>query len=298
MYKNNLAYLFLFLAIFFWAGNFIVGKVASIYQIPPFSLNFYRWLFAWLILAPFTLKEIFSKKQYIFENFKFFIFLGITSVTIFNSIVYYSLNFTQVISGVLMISTIPVMIIFISSILKIEKTNIFQIFGVILSFLGVIVIVTKFNLEILMNLNFNKGDLTMVVAMLSWATYSALLKKKKHDLSQLTLLQVIITFGLIFLIPVYFIEMSLGYTIKINTPFLLTLAYVVLFPGLTSFICWIKGIALIGPNRAGIFLHLMPIFSAIMAMLIFDEKFMFYHFLGALFILSGIILSNKKINNG
>ena len=72
----------------------------------------------------------------------------------------------------------------------------------------------------------------------------------------------------------------------------------VLFPGLTSFICWIKGIALIGPNRAGIFLHLMPIFSAIMAMLIFDEKFMFYHFLGALFILSGIILSNKKINNG
>ena len=298
MHKNNLAYLFLFLAIFFWAGNFIVGKVASIYQIPPFSLNFYRWFFAWLILAPFTLKGIFSKKQYIFENFKFFIFLGITSVTIFNSIVYYSLNFTQVISGVLMISTIPVMIIFISSILKIEKTNIFQIFGVILSFLGVIVIVTKFNLEILMNLNFNKGDLTMVVAMLSWATYSALLKKKKHDLSQLTLLQVIITFGLIFLVPIYFIEMSLGYTIKINTPFLLTLTYVVLFPGLTSFICWIKGIALIGPNRAGIFLHLMPIFSAIMAMLIFDEKFMFYHFLGALFILSGIILSNKKINNG
>ena len=298
MHKNNLAYLFLFLAIFFWAGNFIVGKVASIYQIPPFSLNFYRWLFAWLILAPFTLKEIFSKKQYIFENFKFFIFLGITSVTIFNSIVYYSLNFTQVISGVLMISTIPVMIIFISSILKIEKTNIFQIFGVILSFLGVIVIVTKFNLEILMNLNFNKGDLTMVVAMLSSATYSALLKKKKHDLSQLTLLQVIITFGLIFLVPIYFIEMSLGYTIKINTPFLLTLTYVVLFPGLTSFICWIKGIALIGPNRAGIFLHLMPIFSAIMAMLIFGEKFMFYHFLGALFILSGIILSNKKINNG
>ena len=298
MHKNNLAYLFLFLAIFFWAGNFIVGKVASIYQIPPFSLNFYRWFFAWLILAPFTLKEILSKKQYIFENFKFFIFLGITSVTIFNSIVYYSLNFTQVISGVLMISTIPVMIIFISSILKIEKTNIFQIFGVILSFLGVIVIVTKFNLEILMNLNFNKGDLTMVVAMLSWATYSALLKKKKHDLSQLTLLQVIITFGLIFLVPIYFIEMSLGYTIKINTPFLLTLTYVVLFPGLTSFICWIKGIALIGPNRAGIFLHLMPIFSAIMAMLIFDEKFMFYHFLGALFILSGIILSNKKINNG
>ena len=89
----------------------------------------------------------------------------------------------------------------------------------------------------------------------------------------------------------------MGYLIKLNTPFILVLTYVVLFPGLASFICWIKGISLIGPNRSGVFLHLMPILSAIMAMIIFDEKFMFYHFLGAIFILTGIILSNKKITN-
>ena len=198
-FKINIAYLFLFLSVLFWAGNFIVGKYASYYQIPPFSLNFYRWFFAWLILLPFTYKEIISKKNYILENYKFYILLGITSVTIFNSIVYYSLNFTQVISGVLMISTIPVMIMFISSILKIERTNIFQILGVICSFVGVILIITKANFDLLVNLDFNKGDLTMVVAMLSWATYSALLKKRKHELSQLSLLEVIITFGLIFL---------------------------------------------------------------------------------------------------
>ncbi len=295
--KINFAYIFLFLSVLFWSGNFIVGKFASHYQIPPFSLNFYRWFFAWIILAPFTLSEIIEKKNYIKENYKLFIILGITSVTIFNSIVYYSLNFTQVISGVLMISTIPVMIMFISSILKIEKTNIFQILGVIFSFIGVILIVTKANIELLKNLDFNKGDLTMVMAMFSWATYSALLKKKKHELSQLTLLQVIISFGLIFLIPVYIIEFKMGYLIKLNTPFILVLTYVVLFPGLASFICWIKGISLIGPNRSGVFLHLMPILSAIMAMIIFDEKFMFYHFLGAIFILTGIILSNKKITN-
>ena len=176
--KNNLAYIFLFLTVFFWAGNFIVGKFASYYEIPPFSLNFYRWFFAWLILAPFTIREIIKKKKYIIKNYKYYLVLGVTSVTIFNSIVYYSLNFTQVISGVLMISTIPVMIMFISSLLNIEKTNIFQILGVSCSFVGVILIVTKANLEILMNLNFNKGDVTMVLAMLSWATYSALLKKK------------------------------------------------------------------------------------------------------------------------
>jgi len=296
-FKINFAYLFLFLAVLFWAGNFIVGKYASYYQIPPFSLNFYRWFFAWLILLPFTFEEIISKKNYILENYKFYILLGITSVTIFNSIVYYSLNFTQVISGVLMISTIPVMIMFISSILKIEKTNIFQIFGVICSFVGVMLIITKANFELLLNLDFNKGDLTMVIAMLSWATYSALLKKKKHKLSQLSLLEVIITFGLIFLIPIYIIEYNLGFKINLNKTFILVLIYVVLFPGLASFICWIKGISLIGPNRSGVFLHLMPILSAFMAIIIFKEKFMLYHFLGAIFILSGIILSNRKSTN-
>ncbi len=296
-FKINIAYLFLFLSVLFWAGNFIVGKYASYYQIPPFSLNFYRWFFAWLILLPFTFKEIISKKNYILENYKFYILLGITSVTIFNSIVYYSLNFTQVISGVLMISTIPVMIMFISSILKIEKTNIFQILGVICSFIGVILIITKANFDLLVNLDFNKGDLTMVVAMLSWATYSALLKKRKHELSQLSLLEVIITFGLIFLIPIYIIEYSLGFEITLNKPFILVLIYVVLFPGLAAFICWIKGISLIGPNRSGVFLHLMPILSALMAMIIFKEKFMLYHLLGAFFILSGIILSNRKSTN-
>ena len=295
--KINIAYLFLFLSVLFWAGNFIVGKYASYYQIPPFSLNFYRWFFAWLILLPFTYKEIMSKKNYILENYKFYILLGITSVTIFNSIVYYSLNFTQVISGVLMISTIPVMIMFISSILKIEKTNIFQILGVICSFVGVILIITKANFDLLVNLDFNKGDLTMVVAMLSWATYSALLKKRKHELSQLSLLEVIITFGLIFLIPIYITEYSLGFEITLNKPFILVLIYVVLFPGLAAFICWIKGISLIGPNRSGVFLHLMPILSALMAMIIFKEKFMLYHLLGAFFILSGIILSNRKSTN-
>tara|TARA_B100001123_G_C15204123_1_gene984555 strand:+ start:362 stop:1261 length:900 start_codon:yes stop_codon:yes gene_type:complete len=292
--KNNLAYFLLILTTIFWSGNFIVGKAASIYEIPPFSLNFYRWFFAGLILLPFTIKELINKKNYIINNIGFFIILGITSITIFNSIVYYSLYYTQVINGVLMISTIPVWIIFIASLLKIEKTNIFQIIGVILSLTGVIFIITKADLELIKNLDFNKGDLSMVAAMFSWAVYSALLKKKTYEISQITLLEVVIICGLVFLIPIYFIEMNTGNIIKLGKPFYLTLTYVVLFPGLASFFFWIKGISIIGANRAGVFLHLMPIFGAIMAMIIFDEKFMFYHFLGAVFIVMGITLSNKK----
>ena len=293
--KNNLAYILLILTTLFWSGNFIVGKAASAYEIPPFSLNFYRWLFAGLILFPFTFKEILSKKNYILNNIGFFIILGITSITIFNSTVYYSLYYMQVISGVLMISTIPVWIMFISSILGIEKTNKFQIFGVILSLLGVLFIITKSDLEVIKNLAFNRGDLIMAIGMFAWALYSALLKKKTYEISQITLLEVVIISGLVFLIPIYILEMNLGNKIVLNQPFILTLSYVVLFPGLASFFFWIKGIGIIGANRAGVFLHLMPVFGSIMAIFLFNEKFMIYHLLGAIFIIAGITLSNKKV---
>jgi len=293
--NNKLAYLLLILTTLFWSGNFIVGKAASIYEIPPFSLNFYRWLFAGVILLPFTLKEILQKKNYIFENIGFFIILGISSITIFNSAVYYSLYYMQVISGVLMISTIPVWIMFISSILGIEKTNKFQIVGVILSLLGVLFIITKSDLNLIKNLDFNKGDLIMALGMFAWALYSALLKKKTYEISQITLLEVVIIIGLLFLVPIYILEMKLGNQLIINKPFILTLSYVVLFPGLASFFFWIKGISIIGANRAGVFLHLMPIFGSLMAIILFNEKFMFYHLLGAIFIIAGITLSNKNI---
>ncbi len=295
--KNNLAYILLILTTLFWSGNFIVGKAASTFEIPPFSLNFYRWLFAGLILLPFTFNEILKKKDYIFSNIGFFIILGITSITIFNSTVYYSLYYMQVISGVLMISTIPVWIMFISSILGIEKTNKFQIIGVILSLLGVLFIITKSDLEVIKNLDFNRGDLIMASGMFAWALYSALLKKKTYEISQITLLEVVIVTGLIFLVPIYILEMNFGNQIVIGKPFVLTLSYVVLFPGLAAFFFWIKGISIIGANRAGVFLHLMPVFGSIMAMILFDEKFMIYHLLGAIFIIAGITLSNKKIKN-
>ncbi len=295
--KNNLAYILLILTTLFWSGNFVVGKAASTYEIPPFSLNFFRWLFAGLILLPFTLNEIIKKKNYILENIGFFIILGITSITIFNSTVYYSLYYMQVISGVLMISTIPVWIMFISSILGIEKTNKFQIFGVILSLLGVLFIITKSDLDVIKNLAFNRGDLIMASGMFAWALYSALLKKKTYEISQITLLEVVIITGLIFLIPIYLLEMTFGNQIVLGKPFILTLSYVVLFPGLASFFFWIKGISIIGANRAGVFLHLMPVFGSIMAIFFFNEKFMFYHLLGAIFIIAGITLSNRKIKN-
>ncbi len=262
--KSNIiiASILLFLAALFWSGNFIVGKIAGLNDIPPISLNILRWSLAFLILLPFTYKEMLEKKELILKNIYLLCFLGITAVSIFNSALFYSLKTTQVITGVLMISTVPVMIILFSIILKIEKTNTFQV---------------------------------ALFAMISWSLYSALLKKKNYGLSPITLLQVVIGLGVLFLIPMYAIDyIYIGNRIIINTNFVLVLSYVVLLPGIVSFFFWIKGVALIGANRAGIYLHLMPILAAILAMIIFDEVLLFYHYIGGIFIISGILLSNKK----
>ena len=294
MSKNYTAYTFLVLAALFWSGNFIVGKFATLFQIPPLSLNFLRWVLVWFILIPFTFKEILNKKNYIKANWMLISFMGIITISTFNSVVYFALNYTQVINAVLMLAGIPAIVMILSSIMKIERANIFQLVGLILSIIGVAMIISNADIQKILTLNFNKGDLWMLVCVLSWSLYSTLLKKKNLELSQFTFIQLMVTVGLIFLIPQYFYERSIGLEIPINKFFIAILLYVVIFPAIAAYYCWQKAIELIGPNRSAIFVQLMPLFSALMAILIFKEKFQLYHLIGGTFIVSGIYLSNRK----
>ena len=291
--QNIKAYIFLILCTLFWAGNFIVGKVATLFDIPPFTLNFYRWLIAFLILFPFTYKKLYQNFNEIRDNIIPLSIMGFTSITIFNSVVYYSLNYTQVLNGVLMISTIPVLIIFFSSILTSEKVKLPQILGLVISFIGVLIIITKFEFNKLLNLNLNKGDMWILVAMISWAIYSVMIKEKKINLEPFILLQTLILIGLVFLVPFYIYEILTFQYLAINIPVMLTVGYVVLFAGIGAYIFWIGAIKIIGPSRSGIFLHLMPVFSSLMAIFILGEKLANFHIYGASLILIGIIISSK-----
>ena len=291
--QNIKAYVYLVFCTLFWAGNFIVGKVATLFDIPPFTLNFYRWLIAFIILLPFTIKNIIHGFEEIKKKIVPLSIMGFTSITIFNSVVYYSLNFTQVLNGVLMISTIPVLIIFFSSCFTNEKIKFSQIIGVATSFFGVLVIITKLEFNKLINLNLNKGDLWILVAMISWATYSIMVKEKKINLQPFALLQILIFVGLLFLIPFYFYELYNNKYLYISVPVILTISYVVLFAGIGAYVLWIGAIQLIGPSRSGVFLHLMPVFSSLMAIFLLGEKLATFHILGALFIIFGIIVSTK-----
>ena len=280
-----------------WSGNFIVGKFATLFEIPPLTLNVFRWISVWIILIPFTYKEIYSNLDYIKKNFLVIGFMGVITISTFNSVVYFALNYTQVINAVLVLAVIPAVTIVLSSLMKIEKTNFFQIFGLILSIIGVGSIISNGDIQRIISLSFNKGDLWMLVCVLTWALYSTLLKKYKFKFSQFSLIQLMVSVGILFLIPQYFYEQSIGLEVNFNKAFFLILFYVVVFPAIAAYYCWQKGIEIIGPNRATMFIQLMPLFSAVMAIIIFKEKFELYHFAGAAFIVLGIYLSNKKLND-
>ena len=297
MSKNYLAYLFLVLATLFWSGNFIVGKFATLFEIPPLTLNVFRWISVWFILIPFTYKEIYKNLPYIKKNWLVISFMGVITISTFNSVVYFALNYTQVINAVLMLAAIPAATIVLSSLMKIEKTNIFQILGLLLSIVGIGSIISNGEMQKIISLNFNKGDLWMLVCVITWSLYSTLLKKHKFKLSQFTLIQLMVSVGILFLIPQFFYEKSIDLELNFNKAFFLILFYVVMFPAIAAYYCWQKGIEIIGPNRSTMFIQLMPLFSAVMAIIIFKEKFELYHFAGATFILSGIYLSNRKIND-
>ena len=297
MSKKYSAYLLLVLATLFWSGNFIVGKFATLFQIPPLTLNVFRWISVWLILMPFTYKEIYNNLPVIKKNWLVISFMGVITISTFNSVVYLALNYTQVINAVLVLAAIPAATILFSSLMQIEKTNIFQIFGLFLSIIGIGSIISNGDLQKIILLSFNKGDLWMLICVFTWALYSSLLKKYKFKFSQFSLIQLMVSVGILFLIPQFFYEKSIGLDINFNKAFFVILFYVVIFPAIAAYYCWQKAIDIIGPNRSSMFIQLMPLFSALMAIIIFNEKFQIYHFIGASFILIGIYLSNKKTND-
>ena len=292
--QNTKAYVMLVCATLFWAGNFMIGKLAFFSNIPPMTLVFYRWLLVWLILLPFTFNELIRYKKVILTNLPLLFFLALTSVGLFNSFTYLSLVYTQVINASLFNTAIPAIIILLCFIFQIEKTNKYQIIGLVISVLGILSIVTRLNFEIILSLNFNKGDLIMIGGVVSWGLYSAFLKRKKFDLPLLTLVHVLCSLGLIFIFPQFIYEFTQGQKIEINENLFYILIFLALFPSIGSYYCWAGAVSIIGPNRSGIFLSLIPLFSTFMAMLFFDEQFRYFHTIGSILVIIGLFLSNKK----
>tara|TARA_B100000427_G_C15492636_1_gene588381 strand:+ start:608 stop:1507 length:900 start_codon:yes stop_codon:yes gene_type:complete len=298
MSKNlALAVVLLIASSFFWSGNFFSGKIAFLSNLTPFKLSFFRWILALLILLPFTYTQIIKDLNYYKKNILLMTSIAILGVTIFNSFTYISLRTTMVINSTLMASVAPVMMIGFSWLIFRTKTSILQFAGIILSLLGAFSIILKGNLTNLYNLYFTAGDLWMLAAVISWCLYSVLLRKIDSKTSQLANLEVMIIIGVVFIFPLYIFESLNSTYLPSSSLDLAIIGYVAVFAGILAFFSWNKGVSIIGPNRASLFLHLIPVFSSIWAISFLNEKFAFFHAIGIFFILSGILLSNIKLSN-
>jgi len=283
-------YLLLILAVLFWSGNFVVGRGIH-NEIPPMALAFWRWVIALLIILPFSIRPILRQKDLIGRNWKILTLLAIFSVTNFSMFIYMALKSSTVTNAVLINSMIPIFIVIVSWMGFKERITLRQAIGIAISLTGLMFIITEGNLSTLIAVQFGKGDMWTISAGISWALYSALLRKCPAEFDPLGFLATTIIIGVFFISPFYLWELGTGKTMNFTRASMGSIIYVAFFASVLAYIFWNRAVHTIGANKTGIFIHLMPVFSIILAMIFLDEKFREYHIIGSILIFSGIFLT-------
>jgi drug/metabolite transporter (DMT)-like permease len=288
----NQPYLLLCITAMCWAGNAIVGRLAA-GHIAPVTLSFLRWSMAFLIILPFAWKHLARDWGAIRGRLGTMIVLSITGVAAFNTLQYWALEHTQALNTLLLQSAAPLIVALWSLILLGVRLTLAQAFGVLLSLAGVLVILLHGDLTTLKNIDFNKGDLIFTVALVIFALYSVLSLKRPaiHGLSF-----VAFTFGCgaACLIPLFIWELSARPSMAIDTANLLTLFYVALFPSTLAYLCFNRGVQLIGANRAAPFFHVVPVFGTVMSIVFLGEHPQAFQFLGFALVLTGVFVASRK----
>jgi len=276
----------------FWAGNAVIGRAVA-GAFPPLALSQLRWLLAFAVVLPFAWRPLRRDWPAIARAKGILAALALTGIAAFNAFYYGGLNFTTAVNSVLMQPIMPLLIAACTFALYRDRLSPAQIAGIAVSLAGVVIIVSRGDLAKLTGLSFNIGDLLLLAAFVVYALYSALLKKRPA-IHWLSFLAVTFAGGAIMLLPASAIEWASGLRPVPSLSNLLALVYVVLFASLGAFICFNRGVELIGPNRAGPFFHLIPLFGTIMAIVFLGERLALFHLAGAALIFAGIVLASRK----
>ena len=285
-------YLLLTLSALFWSGNFIVGRAIR-EDISPIGLNFWRWVIAFAVLLPFAAPGLWQHRAILLRHWKLMLAFGVLGVTGFNSFVYLALQSTLAINAVLLVAVTPLTIVATSWLLFRDRVSWAAAFGLMASVLGVVIVVSRGDPALLAEIAFNPGDLWMLLAVATWSVYSVLLKHRPAELPPLTLLGATMIVGLVVLLPIYLFTLGEGIGIQLSGESLAALIYVALFASVLAYICWNQGVREVGPNRAGVFINLMPVFGAILAVVFLGERIAPYHAVAAVLVFGGIILAGR-----
>ncbi|UZE48193.1 DMT family transporter [Rhodopseudomonas sp. P2A-2r] len=288
----NQPYLLLSLTSLFWAGNAIVGRAAA-GHIPPFTLSFFRWGLAALILLPFGWRAMRQDWPVIRRQFGFMIFLSLISIGLFNSLQYWGLEYTTALNSLLLQSSGPLFVAIWSLLILRVRLTIAQACGIALSMIGVLVILLRGDLAALTAIELNKGDLLFLLAMAIFGLY-AVLTLKRPAIQQLSFLTFTFACGALCLVPPFIWELFTRPPAEINAGNLLSLAYVAVFPSVLAYTFYNRGIALIGANRSAPFFHLIPVFGSAMAIFFLGETMHLFHIVGYALVLCGIVVAARK----
>ncbi|WP_020675408.1 DMT family transporter [Geopsychrobacter electrodiphilus] len=281
-------YLLLILPPIFWAGNVVLARGLS-QQIPPMSMSFLRWAGALLFLAPFTWRQLQRDRHLLKGHWTVIWLCALFGIASFNSLLYTATQTTTALNCALMQTLMPAAIIFCGFLLNREKVSLQQGAGVLLCSLGAVWIVLQGKLLSIGTLRLVSGDLWMLVAVFCYALYSTLLPRRPrvHPFSFLLLT---IALGTLMLIPPFVLELIVKGPPAATPSVFGGLLYIALFPSIAAYICWNRGVEIIGANRAGLFINLIPVFAAGMAILFLGEEFKRFHLIGILMVLGGMVL--------
>lgn len=288
----NRPYLLLSLTSLFWAGNIVIGRFVA-GKIPPATLAWVRWTGCFLVLIAFAAPHLRRDWPVIRANLGKLALLSLTGVAIYNTMAYWGLQYTQAINGLLIQSTGPLLIALWTLVLFRDVITPAQFAGVMTSLAGVAVILTRGEFEALQSVRFNIGDLAMFGAMVIYALYSALLRLKP-PMHWLSFLAFTTGLGAVMMTPIFLAEAATGRMATFDGTTVLTMIYVVIFPSTLAYLFFIRGVELIGANRAGPFFHLMPLFGAVMAILFLGERPQPFHAVGFALVLAGVAVAARK----
>jgi len=288
---KNRPYILLTLAVLFWAGNFILGR-AFHSDIPPVALAFWRWFLASLLISGPALKHLRRDAPLLRRHWPIVLLLATVGIASFNTLAYSGLQYTQAINAFLLQSLMPVLIVAFSFAFFGEKIRPLQALGILVSLCGAVTIIARGDLAVLAALQVNRGDLLVAAAIVCYAGYSALLRLRPavHPLS---FIAVTFWLGSAIIFPLYLWETFFVRALHPHPATFLVIGYVAVFPSIISYLCYNRGIELIGANRAGLFIHLMPVFGSLMAIGFLGETFFWYHALGIGLIAAGIFLATR-----
>jgi drug/metabolite transporter (DMT)-like permease len=291
----NQPYLLLSITSLCWAGNAIVGRLAA-GHIPPVTLSFLRWSLAFLLILPFAWKHLKRDWDAIRARLGLMVVLSVTGIGAFNTLQYWALEHTQALNTLLLQSAGPLFVAGWALLLLGIRLTLAQAGGIVLSLTGVLVILLHGDLTTLKNIEFNRGDMIFVLALAIFGLYSVL-SLKRPRIHGLSFVGFTFGCGALSLVPLLIWELLTRPLMQLNTANLLSLLYVAVFPSTLAYLCFNRGVQLIGANRAAPFFHMVPVFGAAMAIVFLGEHPQAFHIIGFALVLTGVFVASRKQAN-